>query len=100
MPRSPDALASQLRFAADVAGSLRLEDFSETVRMSSGEPFDVFGIRLSDALAEKYGLSSRRVWYVKLRLEDDGAGESVFYVSLHAPERPIYRNGGVLVPEC
>ncbi|HCF58411.1 MAG TPA: hypothetical protein DFS52_10510 [Myxococcales bacterium] len=88
-----------LRFAAEVAGSLTLDDFSETVRMPSGEPFDVYGVKLSDGLAGKYGLTARRAWYLKLTVEDDGAGESVFYLSLHAPERPIYRNGGILVPE-
>lgn len=87
-------------FAADVAAILTLDDFSDTIStMGRGEEFDVYGVRLPEALCEGYGLGERRNWYVKLRLEEQALGDSIFYISLHGLEWPIRRNGGLLEPD-
>lgn len=79
---------------------LQLSDFSETVQLPNpphAGVYDVYGIRISQGLAEKHGLQVRE-WYLKLRLYESLSGETVFLVSLHPLEFSLRRDGGVLKP--
>lgn len=84
-------------FAADVLLELRGDDFSETVELDRPHAghYDVYGLRISDELADKHGVRPRG-WYVKLRLYESWSGETVFLVSLHPLEFDMQRVGGLL----
>lgn len=84
-------------FAADVLLELQPEDFCKTVPLGTphaGE-YDVYGLRISDALAARHGVS-QLAWYLKLRLYEGFSGEVVFFVSLHPLEFDMERVGGLL----
>lgn len=93
-----DTLLDCYPFAAGVLLELREADFSETVQLPNpphAGVYDVYGIRISQALAEKHGLQVRE-WYLKLRLYESWSGETVFLVSLHPLEFSLRRVGGIL----
>lgn len=95
-----DSLLEGYQFGAALLLELQLDDFCEVVEL--GPPhagiYDVYGVRVSAALASRFGVP--RCWYVKFKLiETELNGETVFFVSLHRLNKPMSRNGGMLKPE-
>jgi hypothetical protein len=84
-------------FAASVAQELSEGDYSQTVEVGS-DAYDEYGVRLPEALLERFGLEGRATWYVKLTLRRERGGTTLFFLSLHALERPMHRRGGTLQP--
>ncbi len=83
-------------FARDVVAMLSIDDFSETVTIG-GIPFDLYGVRLTNELKQRYGIEQLGNFYVKLRIARPG--KLVFFISLHEMERRLWRRGGPLDPK-
>lgn len=86
-------------FAVDVTLALSPGDFMKTIVTEKGQEFDEYGMELGEELVRKYGLDGQRCWYLKLRVDEGMYEDFVTYISLHAPEWPMDRAAGVLVPD-
>lgn len=87
-------------FAIAVLLELDAGDWSRVVELEPphGGRYDEYGIRISEALAERFGLEVR-CWYLKIKLYQSLYDEQVvFFVSLHPLEFPLARTSGVLRP--
>lgn len=86
--------------AADVLLALTEGDFVETVSLKPPHPgaYDVYALGLSASIALRHRVPACG-WYLKLQLQEDLYGESVFLVSLHPLEHDIRRAGGWLKKE-
>lgn len=82
-------------FAREVVAVLSLDDFARTVQIGDVY-FDEYGVRLPQALKQKYAIEPLGNFYVKLRIAR--TGKLVFFMSLHELERRIWRRGGPLNP--
>ncbi len=76
-------------FAAEVACLLKAGDYYES--LAQQDLCDVYGVELPVELLDRYGFGDDcRTWYVKLTLREGGlAGDSLFFISLHALEKPM-----------
>lgn len=85
------------RFAAEVLLELNDDDFVETASLNPPHPgdYDVYAIGLASSIALRHGVPACG-WYLKLQLQEDLYGESVFLVSLHPLEHDVRRAGGWL----
>jgi hypothetical protein len=83
-------------FARDVVATLTLDDFVKPVKIG-GVPYDLYGVRLTKDLKQRYGIEQLGNFYVKLRIARPG--KLVFFISLHEMERELWRRGGLLRPK-
>jgi hypothetical protein len=83
-------------FACAVLLELRPKDFISMEKYESGEVADAYGVSISDALQERFGLEGLVTWYVKFALDRDDDGNVVLMASLHEPDHPLKRIGGTI----
>lgn len=89
-------LTSCSEFACAVVLALQPTDFNVTKNLD-GVLYDEYGIRLSGALLEEFGLDVE-AWYVKLTVREGALGDSIYCLSLHPLEEEMNCVGGRLVP--
>lgn len=88
-------------FTRSVIQALSLEDFFRSKRWPEpdGMLADEYGIRLPAALLEEFEVDVA-TWYVKVSVQNNRKGQSLFFLSLHPLAFEMWeRNGGVLRPE-
>lgn len=81
-------------FACAVLLEIGPNDFIDWDAYPSGEVVDAYGVAISDALQERFGLEGLVTWYVKFTLDTDDDGNVVVMASLHEPDHPLKRVGG------
>ena len=83
-------------FACAVLLELVPDDFIGPERYSGGTWMDAYGVAISDALQERFGIEGFVTWYVKFTVDEDDEGQPVIMASLHGPEHPLKRIGGTI----
>jgi hypothetical protein len=89
-------LTKMVAFAKGVLLELKPDDFIETEQYADGVEMDAYGIAISEALQERFGIEGFVTWYVKFTVDRDEDGDLVIMSSLHGPEHPLKRIGGTI----
>lgn len=83
-------------FACAVLLEIRPEDFIDFEVYPNGPGMDAYGVAISGALQERFGIEGFVTWYVKFTVDVDDEGKQVLMASLHGPQHPLKRVGGTL----
>jgi hypothetical protein len=83
-------------FACAVLGELEPDDFIDFERYASGTSMDAYGVAISEALQERFGIEGFVTWYVKFTMDKDDDDQPVLMASLHGAEHPLKRVGGTI----
>lgn len=84
-----------IAFTEAVLLELRDPDFMKTLEYE-GIAHDAYGVAISHDLQRRFGIEGLETWYLKLTMDEDDDGGEVLVVSLHEPEEPLRRSGGML----
>ncbi len=84
-----------IAFTESVLLEIREQDFMNTLEYE-GVDYDAYGVAISRDLQQRFGIDGLETWYLKLTMDEDDEGGEVLVVSLHEPEAPLRRSGGML----
>jgi hypothetical protein len=82
--------------ACAVLLELAPNDFIDPEQYPDGKQMDAYGLAISDALQERFGIEGFVTWYVKFTIDRDDDDQPVLMASLHGAEHPLKRVGGTI----
>jgi hypothetical protein len=94
LPYVPEYV-QMIAFTEAVLLELREQDYLKS-HVYEGLDYDAYGVAISSALQERFGIEGLETWYVKLTVDEGDEGGEVLVVSLHEPTETLRRSGGPL----